>query len=80
MNKFVIQFSPDSNFLVLAGKSFIFNNQLDAIDYFKSVNKCEKNYFIKDCNITNADQNAIFLTDYNNKIEYPNCFWAIQPN
>lgn len=80
MNKLVVQFKSDSIFFSLSGKAFIFNNQLDAIDYFKNSYKRDKSHFIKDCNITNADQNAIFLTDFNNKIEYPNCFWAIQPN
>lgn len=76
MNKFVVQFSPDSNFLSQAGLSFIFNNPMDAIDYFR---ESKKEIFIKDCNF-GEKSDTIFVKDFRDNVEYPNCFWAIQPN
>lgn len=75
MNKFVVQFNQDSDFISLAGLSFIFNNHMDAIDYFR---KNHKEFFIKTCNF-GEKSDTIFVKNFNDKIEYPNCFWAIQP-
>lgn len=76
MNKFVVQFQQNSDFLSLAGLTLIFNNPLDAIDYFRE-NKKES--FIKDCNF-GVTTDTIFVKDFRDNMEYPNCFWAIQPN
>ena len=74
MNKFVVRFEKNDNYVTaISGESFIFNNPLDAIDYF------ERGCSFKSVRQTD-NMKGIVVTDHNFHPIFPTCFWAKMPN
>lgn len=82
MNKFVVRFEQVDDVKLpeywYSGKSFVFDNLLDAVDHFKREFKFVRTIEIPFC--STIDGQKIVLTEHNGHKIYPTCFWAKMPN